>query len=229
MERRKDAYAHPSGVLPAVKSVVMLGMNYLVRDEGQATTVARPSSQLSTHNSQLTPARVASYARGSVDYHDLIRERLKSLANFLHEHVPGCKTRGVVDTAPLLERDFARLAGLGWFGKNTLLINKRAGSFLFLAGLLTDVVLDIRRAARKAALRNLHAVPRRLSDRCLPGAWRARCDKVHLVSHYRAEGARFRNRCAPASATGSSAATFARTCAPGTARRRQALSPRSSR
>jgi epoxyqueuosine reductase len=138
MERRKDAYAHPSGVLPAVKSVVMLGMNYLVRDEISETN---PASQLSTRNSQLN-ARVASYARGSVDYHDLIRERLKSLASFLHERVPDCKTRGVVDTAPLLERDFARLAGLGWFGKNTLLINKRAGSFLFLAGLLTDVVFD---------------------------------------------------------------------------------------
>ena len=144
MERRKEAYAHPSGVLPAAKSVVMLGMNYLVRDEGRGTSgegEVRGSSQLSTLNSQLD-ARVASYARGSVDYHDLIRDRLKSLANFLHEQVPGCKTRGVVDTAPLLERDFARLAGLGWFGKNTLLINKRAGSFLFLAGLLTDVVFE---------------------------------------------------------------------------------------
>jgi epoxyqueuosine reductase len=144
MERRKDAYAHPSGVLPAVKSVVMLGMNYSVKSGGREPSGERQpttNSQLSTLNSQLN-ARIAQYARGSVDYHDLIRDRLKRLANFLHERVPECKTRGVVDTAPLLERDFARLAGLGWFGKNTLLINKRAGSFLFLAGLLTDVVFD---------------------------------------------------------------------------------------
>jgi epoxyqueuosine reductase len=84
---------------------------------------------------------VARYARGSADYHDLIRERLERLAEFLRGEHPGCKTRGVVDTAPLLERDFARLAGLGWFGKNTMLIHKRLGSWFFLAALLTDVEL----------------------------------------------------------------------------------------
>ena len=55
---------------------------------------------------------------------------------------PGAVTRGIVDTAPLLERDFARLAGLGWFGKNTLLINKQAGSWLFLSALLVDFELE---------------------------------------------------------------------------------------
>lgn len=71
-----------------------------------------------------------------------MRERLKSLADFLHEQRPGCRTRGCVDTAPLLERDFAKLAGLGWFGKNTMLLNKRLGSFFFLAALLTDIELS---------------------------------------------------------------------------------------
>ncbi|HET6422880.1 MAG TPA: tRNA epoxyqueuosine(34) reductase QueG, partial [Planctomycetaceae bacterium] len=80
-------------------------------------------------------------ARIPVDYHDVLRERLKKLAAVLHEARPGCRTRGVVDTAPLLERDFARRAGLGWFGKNTMLINKRIGSWFFLAALLTDVEL----------------------------------------------------------------------------------------
>jgi len=78
-----------------------------------------------------------------LDYHDLLRDKLKQLADAVHELRPGCRTRGVVDTAPLLERDFAKLAGLGWFGKNTMLINKRAGSWLLLAALLTDLDLDL--------------------------------------------------------------------------------------
>jgi len=85
--------------------------------------------------------RVARYAWGTADYHDLIRSRLKQLADVIHQRSPDCTTRAVVDTAPLLERDFARLAGLGWFGKNTVLIHKRAGSWLLLGALLTSLDL----------------------------------------------------------------------------------------
>ncbi len=130
LERRRDAYRHPDAVLPPVRSVIMLGLVY---GDGQ-----RPSCPETT-----PPApRIARYALGTRDYHHVIREKLKSLSDRIHELVPGCRTRGVVDTAPLLERDFARLAGLGWFGKNTLLINKHLGSELFLAALLTDVELE---------------------------------------------------------------------------------------
>ena len=93
-------------------------------------------------NEPVVAGRVARYAWGTADYHDLLRDKLRLLSDFLHAQRPGCTTRGVVDTAPLLERDFARLAGLGWFGKNTMLLNKRAGSWLLLAGLLTDVELE---------------------------------------------------------------------------------------
>lgn len=127
LQQREDACAHPRHVLETVNSVVMLATNY------RTIEPADPEPN---------QARVSRYAWGEVDYHDLIRERLGKLADFLHERRPGCRTRGVVDTAPLLERDFARLAGLGWFGKNTMLINKRAGSWLFLAALLTDVELE---------------------------------------------------------------------------------------
>jgi epoxyqueuosine reductase len=89
-----------------------------------------------------TPARIARYALGRADYHDVIREKLKQFANAVRRESPGCNVRGVVDTAPLLERDFARLAGLGWFGKNTMLINRRLGSWFFLAALLVDRELE---------------------------------------------------------------------------------------
>ena len=123
--RRESAYEHPRNVLASVRSVVMLAMNY-------RTDEPEPSANT---------GRVSRYAWGTRDYHNVLRERLKQLADFLHERHTGCRTRGVVDTAPLLERDFARQSGLGWFGKNTMLINKKIGSWFFLAALLTDVEL----------------------------------------------------------------------------------------
>src|SRR5205807_825718 len=85
--------------------------------------------------------RVARYARGA-DYHDVLRGKLNELLAWVQREVPGTQGRGVVDTAPLLERDFARRAGLGWFGKNTMLIHKRLGSYFFLGALLLDAALE---------------------------------------------------------------------------------------
>src|SRR5438128_1192669 len=84
---------------------------------------------------------VARYARGD-DYHDVVLGKLDALRDWIDHHlgreVPG---RGYVDTGPLLERDLARRAGLGWFGKNTNLINTRMGSYFFLGALLLDLPL----------------------------------------------------------------------------------------
>ncbi len=110
-----------------------------VSDDTNDVDERRPSFHA---DEPVVAGRVARYAWGTADYHDLLRAKLRQLSDFLHAQRPGCTTRGVVDTAPLLERDFARLAGLGWFGKNTMLLNKRAGSWLLLAGLLTDVELE---------------------------------------------------------------------------------------
>jgi epoxyqueuosine reductase len=126
MHRLADARRHPTSILPEVRSVVMVAMNYTPVPEDAGSACA---------------ARVARYARGP-DYHDVLRQRLNALLGWVQAEAPGCRGRGVVDTAPLLERDFARRAGLGWFGKNTMLLNKRLGSYFFLGALLLD--LDLR-------------------------------------------------------------------------------------
>jgi epoxyqueuosine reductase len=123
---RREAYADPRHVLDGARSIVMVAMNYLTNAPAQAAA---------------GQGRVARYAWGDADYHDVIRPRLSALADHLRELAPTAQVRGMVDTAPLLEREFAQLAGLGWIGKNTLLLNRELGSWFFLAALLTDVEL----------------------------------------------------------------------------------------
>jgi epoxyqueuosine reductase len=128
MQRHERARRDPASVLPAVRSVVMVGVSYRPEEDDKAG----PDQPM---------GKVARYARGP-DYHDVLRDRLNRLLAWLHGEVPGCVGRGVVDTAPLLERDFARRAGLGWVGKNTMLIHKKLGSYLFLGALLVDLELQ---------------------------------------------------------------------------------------
>ncbi|HEY4131083.1 MAG TPA: tRNA epoxyqueuosine(34) reductase QueG [Gemmatimonadaceae bacterium] len=86
---------------------------------------------------------VARYARGN-DYHDVMWSRLNELLRWISEQVGrDVNGKGYVDTGPILERDLARRAGLGWFGKNTTLINPRGGSFFFLGSLLVDLELEV--------------------------------------------------------------------------------------
>jgi epoxyqueuosine reductase len=122
---RAAAYGHPSRVLEGARSLLMLAMNYRTVDP------VPPGAGQGT---------IARYAWGQ-DYHDVLRRRLRALADFHRRLVPAAAVRGVVDTAPLLERDFARLAGLGWIGKNAMLIHRRLGSWLVLAALLTSETL----------------------------------------------------------------------------------------
>ncbi len=112
------------------------------------------------------PARVARYALGERDYHDVLRDKLAALCEWLRAERPGCRARGIVDTAPLLERDFARLAGLGWVGKNTLLINKR-GELAVPRGGVDRVELETGPTTRPR-IADLHALPRRLPDGRVP-------------------------------------------------------------
>ncbi len=124
LQRRKEAYEDAHAVHSTVRSIVMLAANY-------ANTPSPSTKQ----------PRISRYAQSGVDYHDVLREKLTQLCVWLKTLLPLSKSRGIVDTAPLLERDFARQAGLGWFGKNTMLIHKFQGSYFFLSALLTDVEL----------------------------------------------------------------------------------------
>jgi epoxyqueuosine reductase len=126
LHRHEEARHDPSSILADVRSVIMVGMSYGTRGIEEAPV---PSS-----------GKVARYARGP-DYHRVLWDKLDRLLEWLQLEVPACRGRSVVDTAPLLERDFARRAGLGWIGKNTMLINKRRGSFFFLGALLVDIEL----------------------------------------------------------------------------------------
>jgi epoxyqueuosine reductase len=131
LKRHEPLRGDPQLLLPGARSVIMLATDYSAATSGDA---AEPVEQ--------GRGKVSRYAWGD-DYHDLLRTRVNMLAAWLQERVPGCATRGVVDSAPLAEREFGWLAGLGWFGKNTMLIHPAAGSFFFLTGLLTDLVLPV--------------------------------------------------------------------------------------
>jgi epoxyqueuosine reductase len=127
LANRAEAYTHPRHVLDGARSLLVLGFPY---------RTAEPAA------SQPARGRVARYAWGE-DYHEVLWQKLKELERFMLVREPQAAVRTVVDTAPLLEREFAELAGLGWIGKNTLLLNKHEGSYFFLAVLLTDVELEI--------------------------------------------------------------------------------------
>lgn len=128
IEQRED----PKLLLPGAKSIICVAMNYRREDECDSQGGTEPTG------------RVARYARGR-DYHVVLRERLAQLCdalrNELDEPFDG---RVCVDTAPLLEREAAASAGLGWIGKNTCLMHHQVGSYLFLGELLTtlDVAPD---------------------------------------------------------------------------------------
>ena len=126
LTNRLDAYRHPAQLIEGTRSILMLGMNYRTVEPAQIGPYQ---------------AKVSRHAWGS-DYHEIVRHRLDELIQFHRRLAPTAGVRGVVDTAPLRERYFGRRAGLGWIGKNTMLINRRLGSWFFLAALLTTEELE---------------------------------------------------------------------------------------
>jgi epoxyqueuosine reductase len=121
-KRRQD----PRLILPGCQSILMLAIRYAA-----AQPFADP-----------TAGRVAAYAVGD-DYHLVIPPRLKALVTFIEAQVGhSVSNRYYTDTGPVMERDLAMRAGLGWIGKNTCLINPKAGSYFLLAEILLDLKLE---------------------------------------------------------------------------------------
>jgi epoxyqueuosine reductase len=144
MSREPGRRQDPSAVMPGARSVVVVGMAYNTGELEAAERAEERSASpdqgtgSSSHHPQ---GRIARYALGD-DYHDVMRERLNALLAWVRERMgPEVRGRAYVDTGPLLERDLARRAGLGWFGKNTNLLNVRTGSYFFLGALLLDLPL----------------------------------------------------------------------------------------
>ena len=119
-DRNRGRRADPRKILPECKSILMLGIPYAPASNGQ----------------------IASYALGD-DYHDVLPKKLQTLMDFI-EHQVGCPVpnRYYTDTGPVLERELAQRAGLGWIGKNTCLINPTTGSTFFLAEILLGIELE---------------------------------------------------------------------------------------
>ena len=117
-----------AGILPSARTVISLAYPY----------TAPPAPPLDWRRT--LRGRIAAYASGS-DYHHAIEQRLTALERALARLFPGRQTRRYVDTGAVLEREWAMRAGVGWFGKNTMLLGTRSGSWFFLAELITEAEL----------------------------------------------------------------------------------------
>jgi len=147
LERRLKERASPCSILPSVKSILSLALPYsppplshqrqaLLATEFQDPVWTKRHKDEAPQNHTSNLALIASYALGSEDYHPVVVRKLKDLETFSQTKLQISEARGCVDTAPLLERSYAERAGLGWIGKNTMLINSQEGSYFFLAELL---------------------------------------------------------------------------------------------
>ena len=126
LERNLEKRLDPDQLVPGTLSVISVRLNYLPTDTQPIRVLNNPRQ-----------AYIARYSLGR-DYHKLMRRKLARLAKDLHQLSPA---RAFVDSAPVLEKALAEQAGLGWIGKNTLLLNRKAGSWFFLGELYTNVAL----------------------------------------------------------------------------------------
>ena len=131
MENHFDLRLDPTKLVPGAKSVISLLYNYYPGHDEQA------------HSKY----KIAKYAYGK-DYHFVIKDKLKAFLDCLQEEIGEVNGRVFVDSAPVMERQWAAKSGLGWLGKNTLLINNKQGSFFFIAELILDLELEYDRPVK---------------------------------------------------------------------------------
>lgn len=124
MENHFDMRLNPGLLVEGAKSVISLSYNYFPEK------IQRQDSY-----------KIAKYAYG-VDYHFVVKDKLKDLMNFIQEEIGEVNGRAFVDSAPVLEHAWAQKSGIGWVGKNSLTLSKQKGSFFFLSELILDLELD---------------------------------------------------------------------------------------
>ena len=125
LEKNLDKRLDPRKLVPGAQSVISLSYNYF------------PKEKIDKKNNFI----LSKYAYGK-DYHKVIRKKLKILFNYIKEKIGDIDGRVFVDSAPVHERAWAKLSGIGWIGKNSLLINERKGSYFFLAEIICDLELE---------------------------------------------------------------------------------------
>ena len=130
MERGEEKRCDPQKVLPGARSVIVMALNYF---QNVGADVPPANSRIGAAH-----GRVARYAWGD-DYHDVIAAKLGEIDRFLRDF--GGQQKCYVDTGPILERDHAAQAGIGWHGKSTMLIDEQLGTWFFLAEVLTTLEL----------------------------------------------------------------------------------------
>ena len=135
MANNLEKRCHPQQLEGKTLRVITARMDYLPPGVETIKILAQPNK-----------AYVSRYALGR-DYHKLMRKRLAKLARQIENEIPGHFFRAYVDSAPVLEKSLAEKSGLGWIGKNTLLINSQAGSWFFLGEIYTDLPLPITKAS----------------------------------------------------------------------------------
>jgi epoxyqueuosine reductase len=128
LKRHCEARKQPDFVLAGTKSMIVVAISY-------------PKTLAGTVVPEFSDCRIAKYAYGA-DYHQVLRDKMDNIARMHRNVFPSERFRIVVDTAPVLEREFAHRAGIGWFGKNTLLINNKLGSDFFLGILLSTAEIS---------------------------------------------------------------------------------------